>query len=94
MIVPRFTIADQSKAEPIMVEFAKRTRNEVGCLYYGWSSDGDQLVCEETYVSAAAVAVHLANIGPLIAQITDASVGKLDSIELHGPAGEVEKCKK
>ena len=80
MILPRFTIADQSKAEPIMAEFVKRTRNEAGCLYYGWSSDGDQLVCEEIYVDAAAVAVHLANIGPLIAQLTEASVGKMDSI--------------
>jgi len=94
MILPRFTVIDQSKAEPILAEFVKRTRNEAGCLYYGWSLDGNQLVCEETYVDAAAVAVHLENIGPLIAQLTAEGVGKMDSIELHGPAGEVEKCKK
>lgn len=93
MIVPRFTLACKSKAEPIMAEFVKRTRNEAGCLYYGWSLCDDQLVCEEIYVDAAAVHVHFKNIGPLIAKITEASVAKLDSIELHGPAGEVQKCK-
>ena len=94
MILPRFTVIDKSKAEPIMAEFVKKTRNEAGCLYYGWSLCGDQLVCEEIYLNATAVAAHLQNIGPQIGQITAEGVAKLDSIELHGPAGEVEKCKK
>ena len=94
MILPRFTVIDKSKAEPIMAEFVKKTRNEAGCLYYGWSLCGDQLVCEEIYLNAAAVAAHLQNIGPQIGQITAEGVAKLDSIALHGPAGEVEKCKK
>lgn len=94
MILPRFTVIDKSKAEPIMAEFVKKTRNEAGCLYYGWSLCGDQLVCEEIYLNAAAVAAHLQNIGPQIGQITAEGVAKMDSIELHGPAGEVEKCKK
>merc|ERR1711908_257562 len=62
MIVPRFTVIDKSKAEPIMAAFVKKTRNESGCLYYGWSMCDDQLVCEEIYVDATAVAVHLKNI--------------------------------
>jgi len=95
MILPRFTVIDKSKAEPILAEFVKKTRdNDPGCLYYGWSLCGDQLVCEEIYCNAAAVAAHLKNIGPQIGQITAEGVCKLDSIELHGPAGEVEKCKK
>jgi len=94
MIVPRFTVIDKSKAEPIMAVFVKKTRNESGCLYYGWSMSDDQLVCEEIYVDATAVAAHLKNIGEQIGQITAEGVCKLDSIELHGPAGEVEKCKK
>lgn len=94
MIVPRFTVIDKSKSEPIMAEFVKKTRTEAGCLYYGWSLCGDQLLCEEIYCNAEAVAAHLKNIGPQIGQITAEGICKLDSIELHGPAGEVEKCKK
>lgn len=77
-----------------MAEFVKRTRTEAGCLYYGWSLSGDKLTCEETYVDAAAVLAHCANVGPLIAEITAEGIGKMDFIELHGPAGEVDKCRK
>ena len=94
MILPRFTVTSQSKAEPILAEFVKRTRNEAGCLYYGWSLNGDQLVGEEIYVDSASVAAHLASVGPLIGGLTAGGIARLDSIELHGPAGEVEKCKK
>ena len=94
MILPRFTVISQSMAEPILAEFIKRSRNEAGCLYYGWTLDGDQLVCEEIYVDAASVHAHLANVGSLIGPLTNGGIAKLDSIALHGPAGEVEKCKK
>ena len=93
MILPRFTVINQTKAEPILAEFVKRTRNETGCLYYGWSLSDNQLICEEIYVDAAAVTAHLANVGPLIALLTAEGVAQMDSIALHGPAGEVEKLK-
>ena len=93
MILPQFTVFNLTKAEPILAEFVKRTRNEKGCLYYGWSLSGDQLICEEIYVDAASIKIHLENIGPLIAELTADGVAKLESIALHGPSGEVDKLR-
>ena len=75
MITPTFTVVNQSKAEPIMAEFVKRTRTEAGCLYYGWSLRGDKLVCEEIYEDSTAVLAHCANVGPLLAEFTAEGVG-------------------
>merc|ERR1712167_412146 len=44
-IQPTFTIKDLAKAE-------------AGCMYYGWTIQGDKLFCREAYVDAAAVQAH------------------------------------
>ena len=75
-----------------MQEFASATRTEKGCIYYGWDTCGDKLFCREAYVDGDAVNAHLANVGPLITRLLDGPA-KLDSIEIHGPAAELEKTK-
>merc|ERR1712230_257562 len=36
-IQPTFTIKDLAKAEPFMKKCVDLTKNEAGCMYYGWT---------------------------------------------------------
>ena len=36
-----------------MAEFVERTKAEYGCVYYGWTKQGDKLFCREAYVDGA-----------------------------------------
>merc|ERR1712094_159221 len=46
-IQPTFTIKDLKKAEPFMKKCVDLTKNEKGCMYYGWTIQGDKLFCRE-----------------------------------------------
>eukprot|EP00947_MAST-08B_sp_MAST-8B-sp1_P004245 g4245.t1 len=93
-IQPTFTISDWESAEPIMAEFVKRTRDETGCVFYGWNRTANKLFCREAYADAAGVLAHLDNIGDCVGMLLeDEKVATLDAIELHGPAEELAKCK-
>merc|ERR1712232_174148 len=58
-IHPYFTVSNIEKTKPIMSEFVEKTKREKGCLYYGWTMDGDTLFCQEGYVDADAVLITL-----------------------------------
>ena len=92
-IRPTFTVADWDKAKPIMEDFVARTKTEPGCVYYGWVRDGDKLKCREGYADGAAVNAHLANVGACIQAILAEGVATLDSINIHGPADQLELVK-
>merc|ERR1712094_82048 len=42
-IQPTFTIKDLKKAEPFMKKCVDLTKNEKGCMYYGWTIQGEML---------------------------------------------------
>ena len=84
---------DWEKAKPIMEKFIARTKNEPGCLYYGWVRDGNQLKCREGYQNGAAVNANLENVGSCIQAILAEGVASLDSLNIHGPAAELEAVK-
>ena len=65
-------------------EFVEKTNNEAGCIYYGWTIDGDKLFCREAYVDGAAANAHLANVGSCIGAILAEGVCTLDSINIMG----------
>ena len=93
-IHPTFTLVDKAKALPIMKRFVEATKNnETGCIYYGWTICGDKLFCREAYVDGAAANAHLKNVGSLIGEILADGVAKLDSIEIHGDAKELDLVK-
>jgi len=92
-IQPTFCIKDWAAAAPIMEDFTARTASETGCVYYGWTKREGKLFCREAYVDAAGIAAHLENVGPCIGMLLDEKVATLDSIQLHGPAQELEKMK-
>ena len=92
-IHPTFTVTDWAKAKPIMEDFIARTKTEAGCVYYGWVKEGNTLKCREAYVDGDAVNAHLANVGECIQAILAEGVAKLDSINIQGPAAQLEIVK-
>ena len=53
----------------------------------------DKLFCREAYLDGEAANAHLKNVGALIGEILADGVAKLDSIEIHGDAKELELVK-
>ena len=75
----------------ILPEFAAKTRNETGNLFYEFTINGDEVFCREGYVNAEALLAHLENVGAMLAQAL--TMADLIRIEVHGPAAELAKLK-
>jgi quinol monooxygenase YgiN len=73
-------------------QFVEKTAKEKGCLFYGFTSNGEEMFCREAYENAEALLAHLENIGALLAEMLKSA--DLTRIEVHGPAAELEKLKK
>lgn len=67
----------------------EKTNKESGCLYYGFSFDGDQVHCREGYRDAESVLAHVENIRPLLVEIL--KIADFTRLEVHGPATELAK---
>ncbi len=52
----------------ILPEFAAKTRNETGNLFYEFTINGDEVFCREGYVNAEALLAHLENVGAMLEQ--------------------------
>ena len=50
----------------IAKNFIAKTEKEKGCLYYGFSFDGNNAYCREGYEDAKALVAHVDNVGALI----------------------------
>jgi quinol monooxygenase YgiN len=71
--------------------FVEKTKSEQGCLFYGFTFDGDTAVCREGYQDADAALAHLQNVGALLGEF-----GKLMDMlrfEVHGPESELAKLR-
>jgi quinol monooxygenase YgiN len=75
----------------ILPEFAAKTRNETGNLFYEFTINGDEVFCREGYVNAEALLAHLDNVSAMLAQTL--TMAELLRIEVHGPAAELQKLK-
>src|SRR3954463_8212457 len=75
----------------ILPEFAAKTQNETGNLFYEFTINGDEVFCREAYVNAEALLAHLDNVSAMLAQAL--SMAELLRIEVHGPAAELDKMK-
>ena len=71
--------------------FIEKSRTEPKNLFYGFSVNGDEVFCREGYADAEGVLAHLDNVGALLAEAL--KIGDLIRVEVHGPAGELEKLK-
>ena len=92
-IVPYFKIhpgkVQQFKA--ICDQMVEKTKSEPGCLYYGFSFDGDQAHCREGYRDAEAAIEHVQNVRALLGELL--KTADVVRFELHGPEAEVEKLR-
>ncbi len=75
----------------ILPEFAAKTREETGNLFYEFSINGDEVFCREGYVDAEALLAHLENVSGMLAAAV--SMAELTRVEVHGPAHEIAKLK-
>jgi hypothetical protein len=71
--------------------FIKKTGAEANNLFYGFTINGDELFCREAYAGADALLAHLDSVGPELKQML--SLADLIRVEVHGPAGELDKLK-
>jgi quinol monooxygenase YgiN len=52
----------------ILPEFAAKTRNETGNLFYEFTISGHEVFCRESYVKAEALLAHLENVSAMLEQ--------------------------
>jgi quinol monooxygenase YgiN len=92
-IHPYFKIkqGQMDACKAFLAQFNAKVANEYNCLYYNFTLKGDVLCCREAYQNAEAVQEHLQNCGALLGEFL--KIADLTRIELHGPAGELEKLK-
>lgn len=67
------------------------TSEEPGCLYYGFTFDGDQAFCREGYADAEGLLAHIDHVGPLLQEAL--GIAELTKMEIHGPADEIDKTR-
>ena len=75
----------------ILPEFAAKTGNETGNLFYEFTINGDEVFCREGYTDAEGLLAHFDNVGALLAEAL--KISDVIRIELHGTAEELEKLK-
>jgi quinol monooxygenase YgiN len=80
-----------SEFKALCERFVERTSHEPGCLYYGFSFDGNEAHCREAYADAAAFLAHQDNVGSLIQEAL--ALAELIRLEIHGPEGELAKLR-
>jgi hypothetical protein len=77
---------------PLATDVPGKTAPEKENLFYGFTVNGDEVLCREAYETADGVLAHLDNIGALLAEVL--KIADLTRLEVHGPAAELEKLKK
>ena len=92
-IHPYFQVAPGELAafKALSQRFVERTQSEPGCLYYGFSFDGETAHCREGYQNAQALLAHLANVDDLISEAL--TIATISRVEVHGPEAELEKLR-
>jgi hypothetical protein len=72
--------------------FVEKTATEKENLFYGFTVNGDEVLCREAYTGAEGVLAHLDNVGALLAEML--TMADLTRVEVHGPAAELDKLRK
>lgn len=75
----------------ILPEFAAKTRDETGNLFYEFTINGDEVFCREGYENAEALLAHMENVSGMLAVAM--KLAELVRLEVHGPGQELAKLK-
>jgi quinol monooxygenase YgiN len=78
-------------AKSAFPQFVEKTATEKDNLFYGFTVNGDEILCREAYESAEGLLAHLENVAAPLSQML--KVADLVRLEVHGPAEELEKLK-
>lgn len=92
-VAPYFKIHEGQLAafKTICEQFVQRSATEPGCLYYGFSFNGDIAHCREGFKDAQALLAHIENLTPIIGQM--GTVSDLIKIEIHGIETELAQLR-
>lgn len=92
-IQPYFKIHEGKIAEfkAVAERMMAETSSEDGCLYYGFSYDGDEAYCREGYADADGLLHHAGHLGPLLGELTQ--LCDITRFEVCGPEAELAKLK-
>ncbi len=92
-IHPYFEVAPENLEafNALLPQFISRAQTEPDCLYYGFTQSGNIIHCREGYKNAEGLLFHSGNVGELIEKAL--GISKIVRVEIHGPAGELEKLK-
>jgi quinol monooxygenase YgiN len=92
-IVPYFNVpANNAQTFRKLCEaFVDKSSSEPGCLYYGFSFEGNQVHCREGYADADAALAHLNNVGALLQEAL--KLAEVSRLEVHGPDEELSKLR-
>src|SRR5712664_583860 len=71
--------------------FVEKSETEAGCLYYGFTFNGDVVFCSEGYKDAEGVLAHIQNVGALLGEF--GKVTELLRFEIHGPESELARMR-
>jgi len=92
-LVPYFKVADGKLAafKALCDQFVAKTRSEPSCVHYAFSFTGQEVHCREGYDDAAAVLVHLGNVGALLQEAL--KIAEITRLEVHAPASQIAKLR-
>ncbi len=92
-IVPYFRVrsGEMERFREVTRRCVEQTSEEEGCLFYGFTFDGEDAHCREGYADADAALIHLDRIGPLLQEALGLS--ELTRLEVHGPENELAKLR-
>jgi quinol monooxygenase YgiN len=92
-IVPYFKVhsGKMPEVQALCERFVEKSKTEHGCLYYGFSFDGDQMHCREGYNGAEGALAHLQNVGAMLQDLL--KIADLTRLEVHGPEAELVKLR-
>ena len=75
----------------VLEKFIATTRGEPACLFYEFTTNGDEVFCREGYAGAEGVLHHLDNVGAVLGEMLD--LADLTRLEFHGPAAEIDRLR-
>lgn len=92
-IVPYFTVhADKlDDFKKLCAQLVEKSKQEPGCLFYGFTFKADMAHCREGYADAGAVLAHLDNIGPFLKEAL--KMADITRLEVHGPEAQLAKLR-
>lgn len=92
---PYFTVkeGEMDALRAQLDNFVEMTRDEQGCLFYGFSFSGNRMYCREGYVDAESALTHLQNVATALQQLLDSEIIELTELQVHGPEAELAKLR-